>query len=178
MRIVVIGLVALGLSGCSVESARLDIVPAVTAPAAEAVPREGVEQRAIDAVTVYLQTSAEIAADGGERPERIGDVVTVNWLPEELVGFESLRALGVTQIGAPLLTRTEVAAIRGIAQVTEVVVHACTTLTGVTVRTNAGIDVPTQPSTSLVTVYVVPENGVLKVDGIEPWADTTWCDAA
>ena len=166
-----VSVLVLALSGCSVTP---HAIPAATIEVAETVPPEGVEGLAMTAVRHYFDVSARVAADGGREPERIAEAVTAQWLPQEMVGFEALRALGSTQVGAPTVTKMEVAAVRGIAAVAEVVVYACTSLDGVSIATDDGeFDSPT--GLSLVTVYVVPENGVLKVDGVEPWADVSWC---
>lgn len=161
------------LAGCVTPS-----IPttAVSTPPTETISADGVDELALGAVRDYLDASAVIAADGGVNAERIGAVVTESWLPHELAGFEALRAMGSEQVGAPIVTKMEVAAVRGIAAVSEVVVHACTALDGVAIRTDDGTDVPVTAGTTLVTVYVVPVDGVLKVDGVEPWADATWCD--
>ena len=141
----------------------------------EAIPRDGIEDLAVSATEDYFAVSAAIAADGGEQPERIATVVTPNWLPEELTGFETLRALGSHQVGTPEVTRIEVSAIRGIAAVTEVVVHACTALGEVTIVNDDGDESAAPPGISLVTVYLMPDGGVLKVDAVEPKADVSWC---
>jgi hypothetical protein len=175
MRFSVLAVSALLLAGCS--SPSISIAP-VTAPPIETIPADGVDELALEAVRDYLDASATIAADGGANPERIGAVVTESWLPQELAGFETLRAMGSAQVGSPTVTKMEVAAVRGIAVVSEVVVHACTALDGVAIRSEDGTDVPVTAGTTLVTVYVVPVDGVLKVDGVEPWADASWCDEA
>ena len=173
MRLFVIGACVALLGGCSGPS-----VPAVPAPissAVETVPREGVEELALTAVSDYVALSSVIAGDGGANSERIADVVTVGWLPNELAGFETLRAMGTTQVGAPIITKIEATAIRGIAAVSEVVVHACTALDGVSVVSDEFTEDPVPNGVALITVYVVPEDGVLKVDGVEPWEDVSWC---
>lgn len=175
MRIVSMVLSVSLLAGCGAPGPIDAVEPAAGVVAVETVSRDGVEQRAIDAVTAYFDTSAKVAADGGGEPDRIATVVTANWLPEELAGFDTLRALGVSQVGAPVVTRIEVSAIRGIATVSEVVIHACTSLDDVTIRSADGAMTPAPTNFSLVTVYVVPEGGVLKIDGIEPWTDASWC---
>ena len=172
MRISAI-VILLALAGCA--PAEQTLAPAPTVTATEAVERDGVEQLAIDAVGDYFAVSAEIAGDGGEDPDRIAEVVTSNWLPQEITGFAALRALGSSQAGVPAVTKIEVSAIRGIAAVTEVVLHACTSLDGVTIRTADGDETNVPLGTSLVTIYVVPEDGILKVDGVEPWTDVSWC---
>jgi len=172
MRLFVIVLL-LALVGCA--SAERAPAPDPVASADEAIERDGVEQLAIDAVGDYFAVSAEIAGDGGEAPERIAQVVTSNWLTQELTGFTALRALGSSQAGVPEVTKIEVSAIRGIAVVTEVVLHACTSLDGVTIRTADGDETDVPIGTSLVTIYVVPEDGVLKVDGVEPRTELSWC---
>jgi hypothetical protein len=172
MRICAIVLL-LALAGCA--PAEKTPAPAPTVTATEAVERDGVEQLAVDAVGDYFAASAEIAGDGGEDPDRIAEVVTSNWLPQELAGFAALRALGSSQAGVPEVTKIEVSAIRGIAAVTEVVLHACTSLDGVAIRTADGDETDVPLGTSLVTIYVVPEDGILKVDGVEPWTDVSWC---
>ena len=172
MRICAIVLLG-ALAGCAPADKTPAPAPIVTA--AEAVEREGVEQLALDAVGDYFAVSAEIAGDGGEDPDRIAEVVTSNWLTQEITGFAALRALGSRQAGVPEVTKIEVSAIRGIAAVTEVVLHACTSLDGVTIRTADGDETDVPLGTSLVTIHVVPEDGALKVDGVEPWTDVSWC---
>jgi hypothetical protein len=172
MRICALGLL-LALAGCA--STDQTPAPAPTVTADEAIERDGVEQLAIDAVGDYFAVSAEIAGDGGDDPDRIAEVVTSNWLPQEITGFAALRALGSSQAGVPEVTKIEVSAIRGIAAVTEVVLHACTSLDGVTIRTADGDETDVPLGTSLVTIYVVPEDGILKVDGVEPWTEVSWC---
>lgn len=166
---------ALVLSGCSAEQATEVIVPA---PVVDTMSVDGIDELAFDAFRRYLAVSAAIAADGGTHPERIADVVTAAWLPEELSGFQTLTAMGAAQVGSPVVTKIEVAAVRGIAAVSEVIVHACTAFDGVAIRSGDGTDVPVTAGTTLVTVYVVPVDGVLRVDGVEPWADASWCDEA
>lgn len=172
MRIVLLALTVLVVSGCDSAS----ISPTVSPPAvSEAVPRSGVEELATVAVDDYLTMSSTIAAEGGVAPERIASVVTDRWLPEELAGFETLRALGSAQRGIPDVTRIEVSAIRGISAVTEVILRACTDFGGVSVATVDGEEREVPTTLALVTLYVVPEDGVLKVDRVEPRADATWC---
>ena len=163
--------VALVLGGCAPVAGP---TPVVTTTPAESLPADGIEELALAAVNRYFAVSTEVAADGGANPDRIAEAVTDSWLPEELSGFDALRALGASQVGSPTVTKMEVAAVRGIAAVTEVVVYACTTTDGVTIRTDdTETDAPA--GLSLVTVYVVPENGELQVDGVEPWTDVSWC---
>ncbi len=176
MRIVLAGLLVVTLVGCT-PSEPIPI-QTVVAVSREAIPRDGVEELAIGAVRDYFDTSAIIAADGGTEPERIAAVVTANWLPEEVAGFEALRALGASQLGTPLVTKIEVAAIRGIAAVTEVVLHVCTSMDGVAILTSDDVESDVPLGVSLVTVYVVPESGVLKVDAVEPWTEVSWCGEA
>ena len=176
MRIVPACLLIVMLVGCTPsEPVPIQTVKAVSR---EAIPREGVEELAIEAVRDYFDTSAIIAADGGTEPERIATVVTANWLPEEVAGFEALRALGASQLGTPTVTKVEVTAIRGIAAVTEVVLHVCTSMDGVAIVTSDDVERGVPLGVSLVTVYVVPELGVLKVDAVEPWTEVTWCGEA
>ena len=172
MRIFEAGLL-LFLAGCS--SANPVSVNSATPVASEAIPRDGVEELAIAAVHDYFAVSSQIASDGGAHPERIAAVVTPDWLPEELTGFHTLRALGSRQVGSPEVTRIEVAALRGIAAVSEVVVHACTALDGVTMTNVDGDESELPTGVSLVTVYLTPDDGVLKVDAVEPQMDVSWC---
>ncbi|MFM2412391.1 MAG: hypothetical protein RLZZ587_724 [Actinomycetota bacterium] len=176
MRIVTGCLLLLTLAGCT--SSEPVPVKTFVATSHEAIPRDGVEELAIDAVREYFDTSANIAADGGAGPERIAAVVTANWLPEEVAGFEALRALGASQLGTPLVTKIQVAAVRGIAAVTEVVLHVCTSMEGVAILTRDGDESDVPLGVSLLTVYVIPESGVFKVDAVEPWTEVTWCGEA
>ncbi len=175
MRLVALAFSLSVLTGC----ASAPVSPVATPPApAETIPRSGVEELAISAVEDYVSVSSAIAADGGVDPERIATVVTDRWRPEELAGFEMLRAMGSAQVGVPTVTRIEVAAVRGLAAVTEVILRACTDFGGVSVDTVEGeeLDVPT--TVALVTVYVKPARGVLKVDRVEPHKDASWCAAS
>lgn len=175
MRLLALALALSVLTGCATAS----VAPAASPPAlSETIERNGVEERAIAAVKDYVSVSSAIAADGGVDPERIATVVTDRWLPEELAGFETLRAMGSSQVGIPAVTRIEVAAVRGIAVVTEVILRACTDFGEVSVDSAEGEehDVPT--TVALVTVYVKPVDGVLKVDRVEPHTDASWCAAS
>ena len=173
MRLVVLFLSLFVLGGCS--TATVAVVPAPISSPVETIARDGVEEAAVSAVTDYFDVSTRIAGDGGVNPERIADVVTSDWLPNEIAGFDALHAMGTVQVGAPIITRIEATAVRGIAAVSEVVVHACTVLDGVSIVSDDITDDVVPNGVALVTVYVVPENGVLKVDGVEPWEDTSWC---
>lgn len=173
MRLLSIGVALLALGGCASEP--VPPVPATASTPGESIPRDGAEELALAAVTHYFAMSTEIAADGGVNPERIANVVTSDWLPNEIVGFETLQAMGTTQVGAPAITRIEATAVHGVAVVSEVVVHVCTALDGVSIVSDEFTDDSGPTGVALVTVYVVPEGGVMKVDGVEPWEDTSWC---
>lgn len=172
MRIVVLALAVVVLSGCVPGSASPSATPPVVS---ETVPRNGVEELAMSAVEDYLAVSSTIAAEGGIEPERIATVVTDRWLGNELVGFEALRAMGSAQRGIPAVTRIEVSAVRGIAAVTEVILRACTDFGEVSVATSDGAELGVPTQMALVTLSVVPVDGVLKVDRVEPRADASWC---
>lgn len=174
---VLMSVATVSLAACGLSQETADADPPSPPAVRETVDRVGVEDRAIAAVTAYFDRSAEIAAEGGARPERIEDVVTAAWLSEELTGFDALRALGARQVGKPVVTRIEVSAIRGISAVTEIVLHACTETSAVQIRTSDGLESPAGAGVSRVTVYVVPERGVLKVDNVNAWADVSWCVA-
>lgn len=173
MRVFVICLVGLVLSGCSTVAPENNQPPQTQV--AETLPREGIEELAIEAVDDYFAVSAVVASDGGNRPERIAEVVTEQWLTEEINGFDALQAMGSRQTGVPVVSKIAVSAVRGIAAVTEVVLHACTTFDDVSVTLAEGENIDAPVGLSLVTIYLVPEDGTLQVDGITPWADTSWC---
>ncbi|MFM6967397.1 MAG: hypothetical protein ACKOWN_00445 [Microbacteriaceae bacterium] len=173
MRIVTLGVALVLLSGCAATPPVEPTPPISTS--VETIPRDGVEELAITAVTNYFRTSAVVAADGGADPDRIAHVVTARWLPNEIAGFATLGELGTRQVGAPTITKIEATSIRGIAAVSEVVVHVCTALDGVAVVSDDFGEDLTPDGTTLVSVFVVPEDGVMKVDGVQPWADSTWC---
>lgn len=173
MRLVVLVLSLFVLGGCSAE--KVADVPAPISSPVETIARDGVEEAALTAVIDYFDVSAQIAGDGGVKPERIADVVTSEWLPNEIAGFETLQAMGTTQVGAPTITRIEATAVHGVSVVSEVVVHVCTALDGVSIVSDEFVDDSGPAGVTLVTVYVVPEGGMMKVDGVEPWEDTSWC---
>ena len=173
MRTLPLAVIVMLLGGCAAAPAQP--LPSTVAATVETVARDGAEDLAIAAVTGYFETSASVAADGGVQPERIARVVTERWLPNEMAGFETLRAMGTRQIGAPAIVKIEATAIRGIAVVSEVVVHVCTALDGVSVVSDQFTEDATPDGVTLVSVFVVPENGVMKVDGVQPWTDASWC---
>ena len=165
------------LAGCAgpVESVS---VPANAAPVAESISPKGIEGKAEQAVGDYFAMSAAVAADGGADPDRMAGVVTQAWLKQEKVGFAALQEMGTAQSGVPAVTKLAVTATRGIAAVTEVVVHACTSMAGVGIVTEDGEELPVDSSLALLTVYLVPVDGVLKVDAVESRQDTTWCEGS
>ena len=173
MRLLSIGVALLALSGCASET--VPSVPAAASTPGESIPRDGAEELALAAVTDYFAMSTAIATEGGMNPERIADVVTSDWLPNEIAGFETIEAMGTTQVGEPVITRIEATAVHGVAVVSEVVVHVCTALDGVSIVSDEFTDDSGPTGVALVTVYVVPEGGVMKVDGVEPWEDASWC---
>lgn len=152
--------------------------PAPSVPVAESISPKGIEGKAEQAVGDYFAMSAAVAADGGADPDRMGDVVTKAWLKQEKAGFAALQEMGTAQSGVPEVTKMSVTATRGIASVTEVVVHTCTSMVGVGIITEDGEELPVDSSLALLTVYLVPVDGVLKVDAVEPRQDTTWCEGS
>ena len=178
MRISLIAVMStLLLAGCAgpVEPAK---ITTSVAPAAESISPKGIEAKAEQAVGDYFAMSAAVAADGGVNPDRLAGVVTKAWLKQEKAGFAALQEMGTAQTGVPEVTKLKVTATRGIATVTEVVVHACTSMAGVGIVTEDGEELPVDSSLALLTVYLVPVDGELKVDGIEPRQDTTWCEGS
>lgn len=152
--------------------------PSAAAPVAESISPKGVEGKAEQAVGDYFAMSAAVAADGGANPDRMADVVTDSWLTQEKAGFAALQEMGTAQSGVPAVTKLAVTAMRGIAAVTEVVVHACTSMAGVGIITEDGEEIPVDSSRALLTIYLVPVDGELKVDAVEPRQDTTWCEGS
>ena len=165
------------LAGCAAPVEPMS-KPEVAAAVAESIPPEGIETKAEQAVVDYFAMSAVVAADGGANPDRMADVVTTSWLKQERAGFAALQEMGTAQSGVPTVTKLAVTATRGIAAVTEVVVHACTSLAGVGIIAEDGEELPVDTSIALLTVYLVPVDGELKVDGVEPRQDATWCEGS
>lgn len=167
-------MVILLLSGCT-PSPVLDRATAPAADSAESIPREGIDELARHSIVEYLRVSSEIAGDGGLDSGRIADVVTAEWAAHEETGFAAIRAMESVQRGTPTVSRFDIAAVRGVAEATEVIVYLCTSFDEVTVASPGHPAAPVATPVAFVTVYLVPQQGRLKVDAVTPQSDVSWC---
>ena len=146
------------LTGCARAAAPPAPVP--TERPDLSVSTEGIEATAIAALGTYVDTTNAIVA-GEASPESVADVTSSTWATEELAGFAALDALDSGPQPTISVSKAEVARVRGTVAVVDVLLHVCFDGGG---------------NLTLATLRLVPRDGVLVVDHIRPWEDSTWCE--
>jgi len=165
-------LCAIALSGC---------VPGepteVPTPEPSSTPVFASEEEALaaaeEAYAAYLAVSDAISQDGGAEPERIEPYVTPEWLEVELEAYRDFSSSGVRQSGSTTFSNATLQS----SSDREATIYACTDSSATRFVDSSGQDVTPDDRQVLTSVQVTfrIQDGDLRLEGLAPWGDNSFC---
>lgn len=167
---------ALVLSGCSAPDAAPPAPTRSSTPRATALFASDAEalKAATDAYAAYLRVSDEIAHDGGKNPERIKEVVTGSWAPNELRSSARLAQAGRRMEGLSAFDQVRLQSyVRSV-----ISIYVCADVSGTKFFDAEGADVTPQARKtrlSMVATLSAVSGSKLLLSEYEPWSGSAFC---
>ena len=177
--VVAIATVAL-LSGCVPQEPVITPEPEPSSTPVFASDEEALAA-ATDAYAKYLEVSDQIAHDGGAGADRIENLVTEDWYPNELEQYRLLAGTGQHQVGSSAFENATLQR-RDVSEAHHqiVVFYACLDLSGTRLVDQGGHDV-TPEDVDLRSPFEITMNGLsedsseLLLAGMERWSGSGVC---
>jgi len=179
-RVTVLGigaLAAIALSGCVGGPPAAVVTPAPSESPVFASEEEALAA-ATEAYAAYLALGSQVASDGGENPERMGQVTAGNAYQQELETFKSMRSASIRGVGGQTFDTVSVQMVD--VATGDIVVYLCLdTSTADLIDSDGTSTRSTDRATRfplLIELEVAPKSGSdLSITESESWSGENFC---